>query len=120
MTIFNVGDYFLNNDRYLCKIVGSFQESYIGKLAFRVHIIDTDHHPAIYASELEHHVFKHLGNNEEVAQTLYKLNDEEIARRVKYETRKEQFNKLYGFALHYGADAAKLIEQLRDDKDSGD
>jgi len=70
VTIFNVGDYFLNNDRYLCKIVSSFQESYSGKLAFRVHIVGT-----------ERHVFKYLGNNEQVVQTLYKPNDEQIVRR---------------------------------------
>lgn len=86
MTIFNIGDYFLNNDRYLCKIISSSQD-YSGKLVFHVHIIDTDHFPIFYASDLERHVFKHLGNNEEVAQTLYKLNDEEIARREKYERR---------------------------------
>lgn len=86
VTIFNIGDYFINNDRYLCKIIKSSQD-FSGKLCFHVHIIDTNHFPIFYASELNRHVFKYLGPNEQVAQTLYKPNDEEIIRREKYERR---------------------------------
>lgn len=83
---FDVGDYFLNNDRYLCKVIGnSYDEG--GKLCIHVHIIDTYHLPIFYAVDLEPHVFKYLGPNEQVAQTLYKPNDEEIIRREKYERR---------------------------------
>jgi hypothetical protein len=116
VTIFNIGDYFLNNDRYLCKIINSSQDAN-GKLCFHVHIIDSNHFPLFYASDLEHHVFKHLGNNEEVAQTLYKLNDEEIARRMKYE---RQIRKTYSFAQLYGAVYPIKLSGMGDDKDIGD
>jgi hypothetical protein len=105
-----VGDYFLNNDRYLCKITDSSQEKYSGKMTFHIHVIDTDHYPKIYADELEYFVFKHLGNNEEVVQALYKLNDEEIARRTKYETRTS-----INFII-----SDIVLNGISDNKDSGD
>lgn len=77
MFTLNIGDYFLNNDHYLCKIVDSYQD-FNGKLVFHVHIIDTDHHPIVYANELKHYVFKHLGNNEEVVRTLYSNKAKEV------------------------------------------
>ena len=115
MTIFNIGDYFLNNDCYLCKIINISQDAN-GKLCFYVHIIDTDHLPIFYATDLERHVFKHLGNNEEVAQTLYKLNDEEIEkRRQKYETRTYKLKTSLSFIpINF------TINGFGNDKDSGD
>lgn len=72
---FNVGDYFINKDRYLCKIIQYSHDS-MGKLCFHVHIIDTNHLPIFYVNDLQRNVFKYLGPNEQVAQTLYGLNDE--------------------------------------------
>lgn len=87
MVAINVGDYFLNNDRYLCKIIRRSRD-FTGKLCFHVHIIDTNHLSIFYVNDLQRNVFKYLGPNEQVVQTLYGLNDEEIARRDKYENRK--------------------------------
>lgn len=86
MVAINIGDYFLNSDRYLCKII-KYSRDFMGKLCVHVHIIDTNHLSIFYVNDLQRNIFKYLGPNEQVAQTLYKSNDEEIIRREKHERR---------------------------------